>query len=284
MARYAYVNGAYVHERDAAVHIEDRSHQLSDGVYEGITVYKSKLIDLEPHLDRLWRSMSELDMRAPMGRKPMTFIFEELVRRNRITNGFLYCQVSRGSTPRDHAFPAKYMPGFTATVKAIKPEDQKSRQQNGVAAATHPDIRWGRCDIKSTSLLGNCMAKTHAKKAGAFEAILYDSDNMVTEGSSTNIWMIKGGVIKTRSTDDNILSGITRMMVKALAEDLQLKVKTEKFSINEMMSADEVLLTSSTGGPVPIVEIDGKAISHRKVGPVSAKLIEAYKNHLDAQV
>lgn len=285
MSRIAYVNGAYVYKSEAAVHIEDRAHQLGDGVYEGVQIYQSTLIDLDAHLDRLWRSMTEIGMQPPMKRAPMCFILKELVRRNHIDNGFLYLQISRGAAPRDHAFPENCAPSMTATCKAISPEKIKDLTQKGVLAISHPDIRWGRCDVKTTGLLPNALAKQAAKQAGAFEAILYDTDGNITEGSSTNIWMVtKEGALQTRSTNDNILPGITRMMVKQLAEKMQYKIIDKPFSVKDAQNAAELFLTSSTAGPIPIVQLDGKKIGSGKVGPVVTALVEAYKNHIRAQV
>jgi len=285
MSRIAYVNGAYIPQRDAAIHIEDRAHQLADSVYEGVTIYKGTLTDLNPHFDRLWRSMGELRIAEPMGRAAMRLVLMELVRQNRIQNGFLYLQVSRGTAPRDHAFPDFALPSFTATCKRMDPSLIEQRAQNGVKAITHPDIRWGRCDIKATALLPNVLAKQAAKEAGAFEAVLVDKDGYVTEGSSTNMWIVtKDGTLHTRPTTDNILAGITRMMVMKIAKELSFDVVDEAFTVEAAYTASEMFLTSSTAGAVPIVTLDGKNIADGKVGPVSAALIEAYKMHLDSQV
>jgi len=285
MSRIAYVNGAYIPQRSAAIHIEDRAHQLSDSVYEGVTIYKGKLIDLDPHFDRLWRSMGELRITEPMGRAAMRLVLKELVRQNRIQNGFLYLQVSRGTAPRDHAFPDFAVPSFTATCKRLDVSGIEERANSGVRAITHPDIRWGRCDIKSTALLPNVLAKQAAKEAGAFEAVLFDNDGYITEGSSTNIWMVtKDGALHTRPTSDNILPGITRMMVMKIAKSLNFEIIDEAFTVDEVYGASEVFLTSSTAGAVPIVTLDGKDIADGNVGPMSTALIEAYKIHLDSQI
>lgn len=285
MSRIAYVNGAYIPQRNAAVHIEDRAHQLSDSVYEGLTIYKGTLIDLEPHFDRLWRSMGELSIEEPMGRAAMRLVLKELVRQNRIQNGFLYLQVSRGTAPRDHAFPDFAVPSFTATCKRLDPRSIEERALNGVKAITHADIRWGRCDVKATALLPNVLAKQAAKEAGAFEAVLVDKDGYVTEGSSTNIWMAtKDGALHTRPTSDNILPGITRMMVMNIAEELSFDIIDEAFTVDEAYAASELFLTSSTAGAVPIVNLDGEDIADGKVGAMSTALIEAYKIHLNSQV
>ncbi len=282
MSRIAYVNGSYVPTADAFVHINDRGFQFADGVYEGITVRRKQMIDLEPHLDRLWRSMRELKMDAPMARGPMRIVLRELIRRNRISDGFLYLQVTRGEAVRDHAFPEFSIPSFVATCRRLNLAGVRARATGGIAVSTQPDIRWGRCDVKSTSLLPNILAKQAAREAGGFEAVLVDNDGYVTEGSSTNMWIVThNGVLKTRSTEDNILAGITRARVKSIAKKLQIQVEEESFSVNEALSAQEMFLTSSTSCAMPIVELDGQKIGDGTPGPVAKRLVEAYFDFMD---
>ena len=283
MSRIAYVNGAYVPTSDAFVHINDRGYQFADGVYEGITVRKSDMIDLEPHLDRLWRSMDELKMDEPMARGPMRLVLKELIRRNRISDGFLYIQITRGEAVRDHAFPALSVPSFVATCRRLDLNGVRARAEKGVAASTQPDIRWGRCDIKSTSLLPNILAKQAAKEAGGFEAVLVDENGYVTEGSSTNMWIVtKDGKLKTRPTNDNILAGITRARVKSIAEGLQMPVEESSFTVDEALEAQEMFQTSSTSCATPIVMLDGKQIGDGTPGPVAKRLVDAYFDFMDA--
>ena len=285
MSRIAYVNGAYLPMSDALVNIEDRGYQFSDGVYEGITVYKGALIDVEPHIDRLWRSLGELQIASPMERGPLKFIITEVVRRNRVKNGFVYLQITRGVARRDHPFPAMAIPALTITCKRLDIDAVEARARKGVAVSSQPDMRWDRCDVKSISLLPNILAKQAAREAGAFEAMMIDDDGLVTEGSSTNIWMVtKGGELVTRSTDDNILPGITRASVKGLCNDHQMSVTERAFTLEEALDAADLFLTSSTAGAMPIVELDGKTIADGKVGPVGLKLIDAYKAHMENQV
>lgn len=283
MSRIAYVNGTYVPMADAYVHINDRGFQFADGVYEGITVRRGAMIDLEPHLDRLWRSMRELKMDAPMARGPMRLVLKELIRRNRISDGFLYLQVTRGEAIRDHAFPAFSIPSFVATCRRLDLEGVRARAAIGIAVSTQPDIRWGRCDVKSTSLLPNILAKQAAREAGGFEAALVDNDGYITEGSSTNMWIVTHeGVLKTRPTEDNILAGITRARVKVIAEKLQIPVREESFSVEEALAAQEMFLTSSTSCAMPIVELDGQKIGDGTPGPVAKRLVEAYFDFMDS--
>jgi len=284
MSRIAYVNGAYVPMSEAYVHIDDRGYQFADGVYEGVSIRHGKLIDLEPHLDRLWRSMGELQMATPMDRGPMRLVLKEVVRRNRIKDGFLYLQITRGVAPRDHPFPAQTpWPAMVVTVKRLDFDAITNRAlTQGVAASSQPDIRWGRCDVKSTSLLPNILAKQAAREAGAFEAVMVDKDGYVTEGSSTNIWMVTNdGTLITRSTDDNILSGITRRSVMNVAYELLMKVEERAFTLEEAKGAAEMFLTSSTSCAMPIVTLDGEKIGDGTPGPVAKRLVEAYKAFMD---
>ena len=185
MSRTAYVNGQYVPHRTATVHIEDRGYQFADGVYEVVTVVGGRLIDEEGHLDRLWRSLGELQMDAPMKREPLKLVMREVLRRNGINDGIIYLQVTRGVAPRDHPFPENTPPSLVMTAKRLSMEKLEKKAEEGVSVITVPDIRWPRRDIKSVSLLPNVLAKQAAKDSGAYEAFQVDEDGMVTEGSST---------------------------------------------------------------------------------------------------
>lgn len=281
MSRIAYVNGSYVPTSEAYVHINDRGYQFADGVYEGVSVRRGRLIDLDPHLDRLWRSMDELAMLPPMQRGPMTVVFNEVVRRNRIKDGFLYVQITRGVAVRDHAFPDYAEPALVVTCRRLDFDGVRKRALSGITGSTQPDIRWGRCDVKSTSLLPNILAKQAAREEGAFEAVLVDAQGFITEGSSTNMWIVKDGRLITRSVRDNILSGITRMRVKDIAAKLQISIEERAFSVEDALNADEMFLTSSTSCAMPIVELDGKKIGDGTPGPVAQRLVDAYFDFTD---
>jgi len=283
MSRIAYVNGAYVPMDMAFVHIEDRGYQFADGVYEGITVAGGKLVDLEPHLDRLERSLRELQIDMPMGRRAMAIVFKETIGRNRLRDAFLYIQVTRGVAKRDHPFPAEAVPTLVVTARRLDLAAVKARAEVGIKVSSQPDIRWGRCDVKSISLLPNILAKQAAREAGSFEAVLYDEDGHVTEGSSTNIWMVaKNGTLVTRSTGDNILPGITRATLMKIAGELQMKVEERAFTLEEAKSASEMFLTSSTSCAMPIVEFDGAQIGDGTPGATAKRLAEAYWAYIDA--
>ena len=278
MSRIAYVNGAYVPLAQATVHIEDRGFQFADAVYEVVSVRRGQMVDTDAHIDRLWRSLGALRIPAPMDRGPMMLVLKEVMRRNRATDALIYIQVSRGSAKRDHAFPAEVMPSLVVTCRRFDFNATFARAKTGIAVVSQPDIRWGRCDIKSTSLLPNILAKQAAREKGGIEAVLVDSDGYVTEGSSTNVWMVRDdGVLMTRSTDDNILAGITRAAIKEIAAELQLKVQDRAFTLEEAGDASEMFLTSATSCAMPIVTLDGKKIGDGTPGPVATRLMEAYQ-------
>jgi D-alanine transaminase len=276
MARYAYVNGRYVDHREAMVHVEDRGYQLADGVYEVVGVRDGKLIDETLHFDRLGRSLGELRIAWPVARPTLGFIMRELMRRNRLRDGLVYMQVTRGVARRDHAFPTTPVkPALVLTTKNGKrPEADPGP---GIAVKSQPDIRWQRCDIKTVALLPNVLAKQAARESGAYEAWLVDRQGNVTEGASTNAWIVtKDGELITRATDNGILAGITRHTLKALAGDLQLKLVERPFSLAEAKDAKEAFITSATAFVTPVVKIDGQAVGDGKVGLTARRLREEY--------
>lgn len=282
MGRYAYVNGRYVDHRQAQVHIEDRGYQLADGVYEVVGVRDGRLIDEKPHLDRLDRSLKELRIAAPVSRKTLSFVIRELMRRNRLRDGLVYMQVTRGVARRDHAFPtAPVRPALVLTTKSTKRLD--ADVGSGVAVRTQPDIRWERCDIKTVALLPNVLAKQAARESGAYEAWLVDSSGCITEGASTNAWIVtSNGELVTRQTDSGILAGITRGTLKSLAATLQLKLVERPFSLTEAKQAREAFITSATSFVTPVVRIDGEPVGNGKPGPMARRLREEYVRFADA--
>jgi D-alanine transaminase len=276
MARYAYVNGRYVDHREASVHIEDRGYQLADGVYEVAAVRDGRLIDEGPHLDRLDRSLRELRIAWPVSRTALSFIMRELMRRNRLRDGLVYIQVTRGVARRDHAFPTTPVkPALVLTTKIMGRAGADPGK--GVAVKSEPDIRWERCDIKSVALLPNVLAKQSAREHGAYEAWLIDGDGNITEGASTNAWIVTtDGELVTRHTDHGILAGITRATLKKLANDLQLRFVERPFSLSEAKKAKEAFITSATSYVTPVVKIDGDVVGDGKVGPTARRLREEY--------
>jgi D-alanine transaminase len=276
MARYAYVNGRYVDHRNARVHVEDRGYQLADGVYEVVGVRDGKLIDEALHIDRLDRSLRELRIAWPVSRAALGFVIRELMRRNRLRDGLVYIQVTRGVARREHAFPARPVkPALVLTTRNnARPEADPGP---GIAVKSEPDIRWERCDIKTVALLPNVLAKQAARESGAYEAWLVDGEGRVTEGASTNAWIVTDDdELVTRHTDTGILAGITRHTLKVLAGTLQLKLIERPFTLVEAKKAREAFITSATSFVTPVVKIDGEPIGDGKVGPVVRRLREEY--------
>lgn len=276
MPRTAYVNGRYVPHDEAAVHIEDRGFQFSDGVYEVVTVHAGRLVDEAGHMARLDRSLSELRIDRPMSDRAMDFVMRELIRRNHVRDGYVYLQVTRGSAPREFRFPENARPTVVMTTRHVN-LDPKERVARGVAVITIPDIRWKRRDIKSISLLPQALGKQAAVEAGAFEAWMVDEEGRVTEGCSSNAWIVNAeGVLVTRRATHDILNGITRQSILRLIEEEGLRIEERSFSVDEAHAAREAFLTSATTYVQPIVKLDGRPIGDGKPGPIALKLREAY--------
>ena len=280
MSRIAYVNGRYVRHRQAAVHVEDRGYQFADGVYEVIAVRRGCLIDRGPHLDRLNRSLRELGIAWPMSPGALSVVLEQCVRRNRVDNGIVYLQMTRGVARRDHAIPAN--PVTSLVVTARKQTMASEQFEAGIRVVTVPDIRWKRCDIKSVSLLPNVLAKQAAKDRGAYEAWQVDEEGFVTEGSSTNAWILTpDGALVTRHLGASILSGITRLVVLDLAHRDNITLVERPFSRDEALGASEAFLTSTTSCILPVVQIDDHVLRNGQPGPVTRRLRSLYDEHID---
>ncbi len=278
MSRVAYVNGGYVRQSAARVHIEDRGFQFADGVYEVWSVHDGRLLDSDGHFARLDRSLGELRIKAPMTRAALEAVLAETLRRNRVRNGILYLQITRGAAPRDHAFPGEDVaPSVVVTARAMDRRALDARVQSGVAVITLPDIRWQRCDIKSVALLPNVLAKQAAREAGAFEAWLVDAAGRITEGASTTAWIVDGaGRIRTRALGNDILPGVTRAALLRAAAERQMPVTEEAFSVAEARSALEAFISSASGVVVPVVAIDGVQVGDGAPGPIALALRAAY--------
>ena len=278
MSRVAYVNGQYVRHGQAVVHVEDRGFQFADGVYEVWSVFDGRLGDFDGHLTRLWRSLDELRIPHPMTRQALEAVLKETVRRNRVVEGLVYIQVTRGTARRDHPFPAEGTPpSVVITAKSLPLAKGNALAAKGVAVITQPDIRWGRCDIKTVGLLPNVLAKQAAKERGAAEAWMVDEMGLVTEGSSTNAWIVdENGKLRTRDAQSNILRGITRAAVMALIAEEGLELEERGFSVEEAKRAKEAFYTSATGFVMPAVSIDGAKIGDGKPGPIATRLRALY--------
>jgi len=262
---------------DASVHIEDRGYQFADGVYEVFAVRGGRLLDETGHYARLERSLGELSIAAPMKREALRLIIRELLRRNRVHDGLLYLQITRGVAPRDHAFPNGVKPALVMTAKSVDWEKADARARAGVAVRTFPDLRWQRCDIKSVSLLPNVLAKQAARLAGAHEAWLVDEAGLVTEGSSSNAWIVSGdGTLITRDLSAAILTGTIRQALMSVAAEHQIKVEERGFTVAEAKAAKEAFLTAATNFVMPVTEIDGSPVGNGRPGQISLRLRAAY--------
>lgn len=278
MSRVAYVNGAYVPHGQAVIHVEDRGFQFADGVYEVWSVFGGKLADFDGHMTRLVRSLTELRIDVPMTRDALTRVLKETVRRNRVRNGIVYLQVTRGTARRDHPFPPEGTPpSVIVTARSISAVKAEAQADRGVAVITQPDIRWGRCDIKTVGLLPNILAKQAARDRGAYEAWFVDEMGLVTEGSSTNAWIIdEHGKLRTRDTQANILRGITRAAILDLVASEKIELDERPFSVDEAKRAREAFFTAAGAFVMPAISIDGTTIGDGTPGPVTRKLRALY--------
>lgn len=276
MARFAYVNGRYVPHREGSVHIEDRGYQFGDGVYEVIPIVEDRLVDAGPHLDRLDRSLAEMRIEWPVSRNVLEMVMAELIARNRVSEGLIYMQVTRGVAPRDHKFPANAKPSLVMTTRKVRFRDQK-KLSDGVKVITIPDIRWARCDIKTISLVPNCIGKTEAAEAGAYEAWQVDDGGFVTEGTSSNAWIVTDDDrLLTRPATQDILRGVTRQSLLRIAAEEGLSFEEKPFTVDEAKAAREAFASSATSFVTPVVQIDDTILGNGAPGFLSRRLQRWY--------
>lgn len=278
MSRIAYVNGVYAPLRAPLISVMDRGLQLADSIYEVWAVRGGRLFDAEAHMARLWRSLDELRIARPMGEASLRAVIRETMRRNRVTDGVVYAQVSRGAAPRDHVFPpASVRPTLIVTAKALDRRAIAARAEAGIGVVSAPDTRWARRDIKTTNLLPNVLARQAAKEAGAFEAWFVDGDGFVTEGTSSTAWIVdRSGTLRTRALSHDLLHGVTRAALLKLAAERQLAVREAPFTIEEAQSAREAFISAASIPAVGVVQIDGQPVGDGKVGQVTRALRAAY--------
>lgn len=282
MSRVAYVNGTYRPHGQAVVHIEDRGFQFADGVYEVWGVFDGRLADFDGHMTRLHRSLNELQIAIPMTSAALKRVLDETIRRNRVRNGIVYLQVTRGTAPRDHAFPKNVAPSVVVTAKTIDPAKGEALAAKGAAGVTQPDIRWGRCDIKTVGLLANVLAKQAARERGAYECLLYDEMGLVTEGSSTNAWIVDAdGRLRTRDVQANILRGVTRTKLLQIIAEEGLELDERPFSVDEAKAARELFVTAASTFVMPLVSLDGTKIGDGRPGPIAERLRAVYLEQAD---
>lgn len=277
MARDAYVNGRYVPHARAAVHVEDRGFQFADGVYEVVCVRRGSLIDEDGHLDRLDYSLRELRIAWPCERRVLRLLMRRLLQRNGVRDGLIYLQVTRGAAPRDFRFPAAARPTLVMTTRraALAPHGR-----TGVRVITIPDIRWQRRDLKTVGLLAQVLGKQEAAERGAFEAWQLDEDGLVTEGTSSNAWILTAdGALVTRPASHDILNGITRQSILRIAAAAGLRFEERPFSLEEAYAAREAFLSSATSFVTPVLKIDDRTVGDGTPGPLGRRLLEAYVDY-----
>lgn len=283
MSRVAYVNGRYCLRSQACVNVEDRGYQFADGVYEVCEVRKGRLVDERRHMERLLRSLGELRIAAPMSLAALGVVLRETVRRNRVRDGIVYVQITRGVAPRDHPFPAPgTRPSVVVTADNRAMDKMDALAGEGVAVVTQPDIRWGRADIKSVSLLPNVLAKQAARDQGAREAWLVGRDGRITEGASSNVWIVtRDGKVVTPKADHSILKGITRTVLLDILKAHGLELQERAFTPEEAYAAREAFMTSATQIVMPVVRIDGRPVGNGAPGLIATALRRDYHRYAE---
>ena len=283
MFRVAYVNGRYRPHGEAMVHIEDRGYQFSDGVYEVCEVRGGLLVDERRHMARLGRSLGELRIDMPMSLAALGVVLRETVRRNRVRDGLVYLQVTRGAARRDHGFPPPgTAPQVVVVSRPLDPVRAERVAADGIAVVTVPDNRWGRVDIKSISLLPNVLAKQAAREQGAREAWFVDTKGLVTEGSSSNAWIVtKDRKVVTRPADQAILRGISRTVLLDAIRAQGLTLDERPFTVAEALAADEAFVTSASQIVLPVVRIDGQPLGTGTPGPIVTALRREFHRHAE---
>jgi D-alanine transaminase len=283
MSRIAYVNGRYRPHSESMIHVEDRGFQFADGVYEVCEVRGGRLVDERRHMARLTRSLDALRIDLPMSLAALGIVLRETVRRNRVRDGLVYLQVTRGTARRDHGFPpAGTAPGMVVTARSLDPARGERTAADGIAVITVPDIRWARVDIKAISLLPNVLAKQAAREQGAREAWFVDASGLVTEGSSSNAWIVTAGdEVVTRPADHSILKGVSRAVVLDAVAALGLTLVERAFTAKEAQAAREAFVTAASQIVQPVVRIDGKPIGDGHPGPVAIALRREFHRHAE---
>lgn len=279
MSRYTYVNGRYAPLHDPLIEVQDRGFQFADAVYEVWPVREGMLLDCAGHLARLARSLNELSIAQPMSDAALVCVARETLRRNRVINGIVYLQISRGAPQsREHTFPSPAVkPTLVVTAQSLSVRSLDSRAAKGISAITAPDIRWGRCDIKTVGLLPNALAREAAKRAGGSEAILVDAAGFITEGAATNVFIVdQNGILRTRDLSNAILHGITRKALLEAAQSLQIPIEERAFTVEEATAAREVFVSSAGMAATAVVALDGERIGEGTPGPLTTRIREAY--------
>jgi D-alanine transaminase len=283
MSRIAYVNGQYLPHSQAMVGIEDRGYQFADGVYEVCEVRGGRLVDERRHMARLDRSLKELRIAHPMSPRALGIVMRETVRRNRVVNGIVYLQITRGEMRRDFPFPPEgTRPSIVVTSRSHNLAKNEKQAVEGIAVVTVPDIRWQRVDIKSVALLPNVLAKQQAREQGAREAWLVDAEGRITEGASSNAWIVtRDGTLVTRPLQTGILPGITRSVVIDLIAREGLGFEERPFTVEEAYAAREAFVTSASQLVMPVISIDGRPVGNGAPGLVASALRRDYHSQAE---
>lgn len=282
MTRICYVNGQYVPATHAVVPMEDRGYHFADGVYEVIVFFNGRLLDEQPHLERLKHSLSVLRMSLPMSEAALKLVMRELMAKHPFKDGYIYLQITRGVAHRDHGFPAGVKPSVTMFVNREK-KPTRQQVQEGVSAVTVPDIRWGRCDAKTISLLPNVLARQASIEAGARETWLVNKDGFITEGSHSNAFLIKGGKVITHPADEHILNGVRRINILRLCKENGIDVEERPFHKDELRDAEGAFMSSATSNVLPIVSVDGVSVGNGQPSELTQRIYALYQRHVTAQ-
>ena len=274
MSRTVYVNGEFLPESEGKISIFDRGFLFADGVYEVTAVVNGKLVDYDPHMQRLERSLSELRIAWPCTKDALKAMHLEIAKRNGLTEGIIYMQITRGTADRTFNFPKEAKPTLIAFTQVMKLVDNPNAVK-GVAVVTIADLRWARRDIKTVMLLAPVLGKQEAYEKGAQEAWMVE-DGFITEGTSSNAYIVKDGKVITRGLSNAILAGCTRRSLFQLAQEQGIVIEERAFTVDEAYAADEAFLTSASQFVMPITEIDGHRIGGGQPGPVVRKLRELF--------
>lgn len=282
MTRVCYVNGRYVPATQAVVPMEDRGYHFADGVYEVIVFFNGRLLDEQPHLERLKHSLSVLRMELPMSEAALKLVMRELIAKHPFKDGYIYLQITRGVAHRDHGFPKHTKQSVTMFVNREK-KPTREQVERGVAALTAPDIRWGRCDAKTISLLPNVLARQASIEAGARETWLVDENGFITEGSHSNAYLIKGGKVITHPADHRILNGVRRINILRLCAENGIEVEERPFHKDELREAEGAFMSSATSNVLPIVTVDGASVGNGQPSALTQRIYTLYQQHVTAQ-
>lgn len=275
-------NDKIINEEEVKIGYEDRGYQFGDGIYEVIKIYNGHVFTATEHIDRLYASADKIQLVIPYTKDVLHKMMHDLIETNEVQNGQIYLQVTRGTSPRQHNFPA---PAVESVLTAYTKETSRPLEQleNGVKACFAEDIRWLRCDIKSLNLLGNVLAKQEAISKDCFEAVLHRGET-VTEGSSSNMYGIKDGVLYTHPVSNLILNGITRKVILDCCEEVGLKVVEEAFTKEQALAMDEMIMSSTNAEVMPIISIDNQKVGSGKRGEWTEKLQQAFENKIPTSI